>query len=304
MTSRRLFLRNAGLGVLGSGLGVSAWGEVVPEISHLTILHTNDVHSRLDPFPMDGTRNQGMGGVARRAALIDSIRAEHEQVLLLDSGDIFQGTPYFNFFGGELEFKAMSAMKYDASTIGNHDFDGGLEGLDKHWEHAKFPFVSSNYDFSDTVLHDRIEDYILLQRGNIRIGIFGLGISLEGRVPPKLYGNVQYNDPVAAANRVSRILKRDEKCDYIICLSHLGYRYTDERIDDRKLAASSRDINLILGGHTHTFLMHPEVIADLDGEPVVINQAGWGGIQLGRIDVSFELGRANRCTTCDNLWIT
>ena len=121
--------------------------------------------------------------MAQRAGLINSIREKEDHVLLLDAGDIFQGTPYFNFYGGELEFKLMSTMKYDAATLGNHDFDNGLIGLKKQLPFAKFPFLIANYDFSKTILKDKFNPYKIFNKGGIKIGVFGIGIELEGLVP-------------------------------------------------------------------------------------------------------------------------
>ena len=160
----------------------------------LTILHTNDQHSRIEPFDASYTINPNQGGFARRAALIQQIRQEEKNILLLDSGDVFQGTPYFNFFGGELEFKLMSMMGYDASTMGNHEFDNGLEGFKKALPQAKFPFLCSNYDFKNTLIDGLTKPYKIFNKNGIRIGIFGLGIELQGLVGNKQYGNAQ---PVA-----------------------------------------------------------------------------------------------------------
>lgn len=271
-----------------------------PKLTRLTILHTNDVHSRIDPFPMDGSRNEGLGGVARRSKLIDEIRAQEPNLLLLDSGDIFQGTPYFNFFGGELEIKLMSKMGYDAATIGNHDFDGGLEGLVSQLPHANFPFINCNYDFSNTPMAGKTLPFRVFTKSGLRIGILGVGIALQGLVPQKLYGDTRYLDPVAEANKVAAHLRNEEKCDYIICLSHLGYKYENAQIDDIKFARNSSNIDLILGGHTHTFMKEPHFISNTENKPVMINQVGWAGIVLGRIDVIFERNKKNRCLTCQN----
>jgi 5'-nucleotidase len=273
------------------------------ELVRLVILHTNDVHSRIEPFPMDGSRMQGMGGAARRAALIAEVRAREPHVLVLDSGDIFQGTPYFNVYGGELEFKLMSEMGYDAATIGNHDFDAGLDGLVKQLPHASFPFLISNYDFRDTDMDGQTEDYRIFHRGGLKVGIFGLGIELQGLVPAKLYGNTGYLDPVTHARRVVGMLKGDHSCDLVICLSHLGYRYRSPKISDVVLARETSGIDLILGGHTHTFLDEPEIILNAAGKPVIINQVGWAGVRLGRIDITFEHNRKNKCVTCHNQWL-
>ena len=302
--NRRKFLRQTGKTAALLGLSALPYDVLaLPETTRITILHTNDVHSRIDPFPMDGSRNEGLGGAERRAKVIDEIRSEAEHILLLDSGDIFQGTPYFNMFGGELEMKLMSAMGYDAATIGNHDFDAGVDGLVRQLPHANFPLINCNYDFSDTALHDKILPHKIVTKGPVRIGILGVGIELDGRVPDAWYGNTKYQDPVSHANQTAAYLKQEAECNYVICLSHLGYRYADGQVDDRKLAKSSRHIDLILGGHTHTFMDAPEVLANLDNQPVTINQVGWAGILLGRIDVFFERNRKDRCITCQNRWI-
>jgi 5'-nucleotidase len=221
-------------------------------------------------------------------------------LLLLDSGDIFQGTPYFNFFGGELEIKLMSQMGYDASTIGNHDFDGGLEGLVRQLPFATFPFINCNYDFSNTIMSEKSVPYKIFNKSGLRIGVLGVGIALKWLVPLKLYGDTRYLDPIVEANKVAALLRNKEKCDYIICLSHLGYKYENDQIDDIKFARSSSNIDLILGGHTHTFMKQPDFISNTDNKPVMINQVGWAGIVLGRVDVMFEKNRKNRCVTCQN----
>ena len=254
----------------------------------LTILHTNDVHSRIEPFPMDGSHNQGLGGVARRATLVDRIRREQRNVLLFDAGDMVQGTPYFNLFGGKVELELMSKMKYDAGTFGNHEFDNGLEGLAKMLPHANFPFLTANYDFRDTVLNGKTQHEAVFRKQGIRIGVFGLGIELEGLVDPTLCRGVRYLDPIATANTVAERLKYDYRCSLVVCLSHLGYRYSDSRVSDRILAANTRHIDLIIGGHTHTFMPAPEPIRNLEGTVTVVNQVGFAGINLGRLDYVFE----------------
>jgi 5'-nucleotidase len=257
---------------------------------HITVLHTNDVHSHIDPFPSDHNRNPNMGGVARRAALVTSIRRENPNTLLLDAGDIFQGTPYFNFYGGELEFKLMSKLGYDAATIGNHDFDNGIGGLLAQLPHAEFDFVSANYDFSNTLLEDRIAPYKVIEKGHIRIGIFGLGIELEGLVNKDLYKETVSLDPIEIAQDMSRVLRTEENCHLVICLSHLGYDYRRDRgrIGDMELAERTENIDLIIGGHTHTFLDKPTVATNRKGNPVLVNQVGCYGINLGRIDFYFD----------------
>jgi 5'-nucleotidase len=302
--NRRSFIQRAGVtGLLAYAGGLPLDVLVRQEIVKLTILHTNDVHSHVEPFPMDGSRNAGHGGAARRAKLIASIREQEEHVLLLDAGDIFQGTPYFNMFGGELEFKLMSEMKYDAATIGNHDFDGGIEGLAKQMPHATFPFIISNYDMDNTPMGDKVLDHKIFEKGGMKIGVFGLGIELDSLVPASLYGGTVYQDPVEKGQAMATRLKKDEKCDFVICLSHLGFRYRSNTISDVTLAAATKNIDLILGGHTHTFLNHPEVVANLAGDPVYVNQVGWAGLRLGRIDIHLERNKKDTCLTCENLWI-
>lgn len=292
---RREFIEktSASAALLSLGLSLSSFKAV--EIKHLTILHTNDVHSHIDPFPMDDPRNPNMGGVARRAALIESIRQENPNVLLLDAGDIFQGTPYFNYYGGELEFKLMSMMKYDLSTIGNHDFDNGIDGLYAQMPNATFEFVSANYDFKNTVMNSFVKPYKVFNKNGIKVGVFGLGIQLEGLVDKKMYKETVYNNPVETAQEMVRILKKEQKCDLVICLSHLGYKYNKEdsdKISDLKLAAVTKDIDLIIGGHTHTFLDKPTVAKNLEGKEVLVNQVGCYGINLGRIDFYFNNDKA------------
>lgn len=290
MQTRRKFLRHSAIAAAGFLVSDSLLGAVPfdGKKNTLTILHTNDVHSRLDPMPMDGTKYQGMGGVEARAALISSIREQEDHVLLFDSGDIFQGTPYFNFFKGEPEIKAMTAMGYDAATIGNHDFDAGIENFADQLKHANFPLVVSNYDFRNTAMENNSLPYKIFRKGKLKIGVTGAGIELEGLVPTDLYGKTQYLDPIKKVNEAAYTLKKEENCDMVICLSHLGYQYRDNKISDVVLAKESENIDLILGGHTHTFLESPVSVANKNGKEVLINQVGWGGIILGRIDVEFS----------------
>ena len=254
----------------------------------VTILHTNDQHSRIESFPMDGGKFQGLGGFAQRAVLINEIRKVEKNILLLDSGDIFQGTPYFNKYGGELEFKLMSEMGYDASTLGNHDFDAGINGFVKQLPHASFPFLNCNYDFTDTAMDGKIQTHKIFHFDDVKVGVFGLGIELNGLVPKDLYGGVRYNEPILNANRMAKQLKYDHGCDLVICLSHLGYKYDEKKVNDMDLAYQSRNIDLILGGHTHTFFTKPEEFPNADGAKVLVNQVGWAGIYLGRLDFYFE----------------
>ncbi|WP_291108758.1 bifunctional metallophosphatase/5'-nucleotidase [Flavobacterium sp. UBA6195] len=284
---RRDFIQKtaASSALLGlSGVSLSSFSTI--ETKKITILHTNDTHSHIDPFPADHPKNPNMGGAARRAAIIESIRKEEKNVLLLDAGDIFQGTPYFNYYGGELEFKLMSMMQYDVATMGNHDFDNGIDGFYAQLPHAKFDFVSANYDFKNTVLNDIVKPYKIIIKDGIKIGIFGLGVQLDGLVDKKLYKETVYNDPIEVAQDMTRILKEEKKCDLVICLSHLGFKYKDEpeKPSDIVLARKTNNIDLIIGGHTHTFLDKPVIEKNSEGKEVLINQVGCFGINLGRID--------------------
>jgi len=272
---------------------------------HLTILHTNDVHSRIDPFPMDGSRNQGLGGVAARAEGIDKIRSEEKHVLLLDAGDIFQGTPYFNLYKGEPEIKAMTAMNYEATTIGNHDFDAGLENLaNQLTKHAKFPMIVSNYDFTGTPMEYKYEPYRIFKKGKIKIGVFGLGIEMAGLVADNLIEGTKYLDPIQAANEMGNNLRNEKSCDLVICLSHLGYQYKENKISDMSLAGDTENIDLIIGGHTHTFLNAPVTQKNKKGNDVIINQVGFAGINLGRIDYDFSKISKKKITNTQSITIT
>jgi 5'-nucleotidase len=292
---RREFIEKTAATTAFLGLGLTLSGFKSQEIGngkikHLTILHTNDVHSYIDAFPSNHPKNPNMGGVARRATLIESIRKENPNVLLLDAGDIFQGTPYFNYYGGELEFKLMSMMGYDAATMGNHDFDNGIDGFNAQLPHATFNFVSANYNFKNTVLDGIVKPYSIFYKDGIKVGVFGLGIKLEGLVDKKHYKETVYNDPVAVSHDIVRILKHEKKCDLVICLSHLGYKYKDDtdKICDLTLAKLTQDIDLIIGGHTHTFLDKPTVVKNAVDQDVLINQVGCYGLNLGRIDFYFD----------------
>jgi 5'-nucleotidase len=269
--------------------------ELIDSKAKLTILHTNDTHSNIDPFPLNHAKFPGMGGVSKRYNLIEQIRAETEHVLLLDAGDIFQGTPYFNKYGGELEMKLMSIMKYDAATMGNHDFDAGLDGFLKAKQHASFPFLCANYDFSNTLLKDQTQAHVTFEKGPLKVGVFGIGVELKGLVPDDKFGNTIYLNPVDMANEQAQLLRK-QGCDIVICLSHLGFEHAEGIVSDRVLAKNTRGVNIILGGHTHTFLEDPAVEINLDGDEVIINQVGWGGVRLGRLDIEWD-GKLNAKNT-------
>ena len=270
------------------GAGLQSFSSSITK--QITILHTNDVHSHIDPFGPDDGRNANKGGVARRANLVEAIRKENPNTLLLDAGDIFQGTPYFNYYGGELEFKLMSMLKYDAATIGNHDFDNGIDGLYKQLPHADFELITANYDFSNTIMDTHVKPYKTFKKDGIKIGVFGLGIALEGLVLKQLFKETVYLDPIEIAQDMTRILKDEEHCDLVICLSHLGYHYKNSpnSASDLILAKATKDIDLIIGGHTHTFLRKPTIEKNVLGKNVLINQVGCYGLYLGRIDFYFD----------------
>jgi 5'-nucleotidase len=287
--NRRKFLSNTTASTAFVGLGGLSLNSCMNATrKKISILHTNDVHSHIDPFPKSDANFPNLGGLARRATLVQRLRQENPNTLLFDAGDIFQGTPYFNFYGGELEFKLMSMLKYDAATIGNHDFDNGIDGLFAQLPHASFKLLSANYDFKNTVMNGYTKPYEIYTVDGIKIGVYGLGIALEGLVTKKLFKETQYLNPFEIAQDTERILKEEENCDLVICLSHLGYQYSSDKPDDLKLAAKTKFTNLIIGGHTHTFLDKPTVVNNSLGSEVLVNQVGCFGVHLGKIDFYFD----------------
>lgn len=287
--TRRSFAQNLGASALFLGLGGLSWAKPSPTAKHITILHTNDTHSHIDPFSADHPTYANKGGVVSRAVVIEQIRKENPNTLLFDAGDIFQGTPYFNFYGGELEFKLMSKLKYDAATIGNHDLDNGLEGLLAQLPHAKFDFICSNYDFKNTIFDGHSKPYKIFVVDGIRVGVFGLGIRLEGLVDKLNYKETQYLNPIEIAQEMERKLRFDHKCDLVVCLSHLGYKYRNpEILCDLILAKETSETDVIIGGHTHTFLERPTLVKNKNDREVIVNQVGCFGVNLGRIDFFFD----------------
>ena len=260
----------------------------------ITILHTNDQHSQIDPLPAND-RNAGKGGVARRATLVKRIRAENPNTLLLDAGDAFQGTPYFNLYRGEVEYKAMTAIGYDIVTLGNHDFDNGLETLAEMMKYAKFEFVSANYDVRGTAIEKRVKPYVVRELGGVRIGVFGLGVKLEGLNPPESFKGVKYYDPVKVSLGAVRVLREKERCAMVICASHLGYypNPKGDEVGDSQVASQVDGIDFIASGHTHTFMKEPVLVKQHGGGNTVIFQVGKSGIYLGRVDFTV---RANKVT--------
>ncbi|MGL4331663.1 MAG: bifunctional metallophosphatase/5'-nucleotidase [Bacteroidales bacterium] len=248
----------------------------------LVILHTNDTHSQIEPFGDQAGDNKGKAGLARRATLIKEIRKQYPNVLLLDAGDFIQGTPYFNMFGGELEVKAMNKLGYDVVTLGNHEFDNGISFLSNMLQNAKFDVVSANYDVSNTVLKDQIKPYVIKNINGIRVGIIGLNVRPNGLISDKNFEGIRFLNPIDEVNRYAKILKEEEKVDLVIALSHLGYQ-SDSQFSDKKVAAGSRNVDVIVGGHSHTYLPEPIEVKNLDGQPVLITQSGSKGMNVGKL---------------------
>ncbi|WP_319478766.1 metallophosphatase [uncultured Draconibacterium sp.] len=293
--NRRRFIRNVAAGTAGITLGAVPYELFAHEdFTTISILHTNDIHCHIEPFSGTNERYANKGGLARIAKLATLERQKNPNTLLLDAGDMFQGTPYFNYFKGELMLKVMSEAGYDASTIGNHEFDNGLQGIKDPLPNAEFPIISSNYDFSDTILSGSFPEYKIFKRDGVKIGIYGVGIELENLVGKKNYGATVYNDPLVVAQRMESFLRNDKKCDLVICLSHLGLRYRENKVSDMDLAAETSYTDLIIGGHTHSYLEKPLEEKNKLGQPVIVNQAWWGGLVVGKVDFVFEKSKRNK----------
>lgn len=290
--NRRTFIRKLGITAAGMGIGglLPAYLQARGATYRLSILHTNDTHSRIDPYPT-GSSLAGMGGIAARMELLQTIRSETSRSILLDAGDFFQGTPYFNFYQGEVEIRAMQQLGYDVATLGNHDFDGGMDNLSSQLGKAHFPVVCANYLFGKHALSQRCQSAVVIRRDPLKIGVFGLGINPVGLIPPALVPQLKHVDPFDAAQRQARQLRMVHGCHMIICLSHLGLGYADNRPSDRRLAREVSGIDLIVGGHTHSFLDQPEVYYNPSGFPVYVVQAGHSGLRLGKVDWEIKLGK-------------
>lgn len=252
----------------------------------LVILHTNDTHSHLEPLPMSDRNNPGQGGVVNRKAIIDSVRGVEQNVLLIDAGDFVQGTPYFNMFKGRAEVDAMNLMQYDVTVIGNHEFDYGLDTMKMIFERLSFPILCCNYDFSRTVLKDIVKPYIILNRFGLKIGIIGVGVDPEGLVQKDKYAGMTFSPIIESVNQYAELLKKKEKCDLIICVSHAGYG------TDQIIAGKSEYLDIIIGGHSHTFMKEPDMRKNLLGKDVMVYQTGRYGVNVGKIEV--ELGKAKK----------
>lgn len=266
-------------------------GSASAQQKELYILQTSDTHSRIEPIPAQtADPAAGMGGVVRRATFVKDFRNEHPDVLLFDCGDISQGTPYYNLFKGEVEIKAMNLMKYDAMTIGNHEFDFGLENMAHLFRMADFPVVCANYEVKGTVLEGIVKPYVVLERSGLRIGVFGISPKLEGLVQADKCEGVVYKDPVATAQQMADLLKEKEHCDVVVCLSHLGIQPGADASEeyDNNLVAKARNIDIILGGHTHTNMEQPAVYQNADGKNVPIMHVGKSGVYVGKMKLTLD----------------
>ena len=256
---------------------------------HLEVLHTNDTHSCIMPLNpnLADTAVAGRGGFLRRVAMIKEERAKNPDLLLIDSGDFSQGSPFYTMFKGDVEIGLMNLMGYDAVTIGNHEFDFGLENMARIFKMAKFPVVCANYDFTGTCVEGLVKPYVIIKRNGLKIGLFGLSPQLEGLVDLSKCKGVTYLDPVEVGNRVAAELKHDKKCDVVICVSHLGWLRPDE-MGDQKLLASSKDIDLVLGGHSHSYFKDLRYVNNADGKAVPVDQNGKNAMYVGKLTLSFD----------------
>lgn len=307
MTNRRDFLRNAAIAGIAFPLArapfltrgkdrVALWEPLLtPENGEtlITVLHTNDTHSQIDPVLDNDKSWAGKGGVARRATLVKKIRKENPNTILIDAGDVLQGTPYFNFYKGEVEYKAMSLIGYDAGTIGNHEFDNGVEALAKAMQYANFDIISTNYDVRGSALEKKVKTHAVKVVGGIRIGLFGLGIRPEGLITNENFAPLKYMDPVRMARGAVKLLREQERCQLVLGMSHLGYypNPKGDELGDTQLAAQVEGIDFIASGHTHTFMERPVLQKNPAGKDTVIYQVGKSGIYLGRVDFTLRDGQ-------------
>lgn len=260
------------------------------ETIKLEIYHTNDVHSKIEPYPADyATQHMAdKAGFVRRVTFMEQERLKDPELLLFDCGDFSQGSPYYNLFKGSTEIGFMNLCKYDVGTIGNHEFDFGEENMKRIFQEANFPIVCANYTVEGTVLEDIVKPYTILYRKGLKIGVFGLGPQMEGLVQEKNYKGIHFLEPAPVANEVARKLKEEEHCDLVICLSHLGWFNTPTKYSDSNLVQNTRNIDVVLGGHTHTYLEHPMMVKNLDGKEVPISQMGKNAQWVGHLTLTFE----------------
>ncbi len=253
----------------------------------LVILHTNDTHSQVEPTEKSNLKTADMGGYARRMGVIEKIRSEEKNVLLFDAGDFSQGTPYFNFFNGRVEIDALNRMQYDAGTLGNHEFDNGIDTLAVILKDARFPLISSNYEVDNTPIKNQIQPYLILKKFGLKIGIMALNVDPKSLIIESNYRGLVYRDPIEKAQELSAFLKNKKKCDLVICLSHLGSDSTAIDVNDFTIAHQTKHIDIILGGHSHSLLENTKT-NNADGKKVIIAQMGKSGLYLGRIDIELE----------------
>ena len=251
------------------------------DTKELILLQTSDVHSRIEPINQKGDRNYDEGGFVRRAAFLDQFRKEHKNVLLFDCGDISQGTPYYNMFQGEVEVKLMNEMGYEAMTIGNHEFDFGMDNMARLFKMAKFPVVCANYNLDATPLKDIVKPYVKNEKYGLKIGVFGLGAKPEGLIQANKCEGVIYENPIEVSNEIAALLKK-KGCDVIVCLSHLGIQM------DERLVAKTRNMDVILGGHSHTFMKGPKTYLNMDGKEVPVMHSGKSGVRVGRLNLTLK----------------
>lgn len=258
---------------------------------HLIILHTNDTHSCVEPLNpnLADTMKAGRGGFLRRVEMVKEERKKCPELLLFDSGDFSQGSPYYTLFKGDVEVGLMNLMRYDAATIGNHEFDFGLENMARLFRKAEFPIVCANYDFMGTPVEGLVKPYVIIKRSGLKIGVFGISPQLEGLVMAKTCAGVKYLDPIKKANEVAELLKKREKCDLVICLSHLGWDI--QGVDDTELMPSMHNIDIVLGGHSHTYFTSLRYKTDLDGRSIPNDQNGKHGIYIGKITVNLDTAK-------------
>ncbi len=259
------------------------------EEKKLFIVQTSDTHSCIEPISPDfiDTAQANKGGLMRRAALFEQLRKEHpDNILLLDCGDFSQGSIYYSLFRGEVEIKLMNEMKYDACTIGNHEFDFGLENMARLFDMARFPVVCCNYDFTGTPLEGMVKPYIIIERAGVRVGILGVSPELDGLVAKNTYGETRYTPPIKAAQPVVDRLRNEEHCDIVVCLSHLGWG--DKEFQDKGFIGGTTGIDVVLGGHTHTYFKHPQYIRNKEGHEVVVNHMGKNGQWVGTLELAIE----------------
>jgi 5'-nucleotidase len=293
---RRTFLSSLAAAMAAARAPI--WAGEPPSQGRITLLHTNDTHSRIEPFGPGNGNLSGLGGMARRATLVKQLRQQLGPVLLLDAGDTFQGTPYFNRYKGRLDYQLMRMVGYDAGTLGNHDFDNGvgmlveamtsMEQL-KH-KNPPFSFVNCNFNFKGAPeLGKRVSPYLIREFPGIRIGIAGVGVAFAGLVAPKNHEGIDWKDPYESLKPIVQRLREVEKVDLVVVLSHLGYNLNGTAPDDLQMPGQVAGIDAIIGGHSHTFLETPTKVPQAKGETLIF-QVGFGGVNLGRMDFALARG--------------